>query len=71
MPSIDPQVHKRYLDYRERYIYFAKGVKAHQLTADEFTTADAEYNALKAKGDARDDEEEARLEDLARLLFRD
>ena len=68
---MDPQVHNLYLDYRERYIYFAKGVKAPQLTAEEFVAADAEYRALEAKGKARDDEEEARLEELARLLFRD
>jgi hypothetical protein len=68
---MDPKVHSRFLDYRERYIYFAKGVKAPQLTADEFVLADAEYRALDAKGDTREDEEEARLEELARLLFRD
>ncbi len=68
---MDPKVHSRFLDYRERYIYFAKGVKAPQLTADQFVAADAEHRALTAKGDARDDEEEARLEELARLLFRD
>jgi hypothetical protein len=68
---MDPQVHKRYLDYRERYIYFAKGVKAPQLSAEDFEKADAEHRALEAKGDARDDEEEARLEEVARLLFRD
>ena len=68
---MDPKVHSRFLDYRERYIYFAKGVKAPQLSADEFVVADAEYRALEAKKDARDDEEEARLEELARLLFRD
>jgi hypothetical protein len=68
---MDPKVHSRFLEYRERYIYFAKGVKAPQLSAEEFTAADAEYRALKTKGEARDDEEEARLEDLARLLFRD
>jgi len=68
---MDPKVHNRFLDYRERYIYFAKGVKAPQLTADQFVAADAEHRALAAKGDARDDEEEVRLEELARLLFRD
>ena len=68
---MDPKVHSRFLDYRERYIYFAKGVKAPQLSAEEFTLADGEYRALHAKGEARDDEEEARLEELARMLFRD
>jgi hypothetical protein len=68
---MDPKVHRRFLDYRERYMYFAKGVKAPQLSADEFTVADAEYRALDAKGDARDDEEEARHAELARTLFRD
>ena len=68
---MDPKVHNRYLDYRERYIYFAKGVKAPQLGPDEFAVADAEYRTLQAKGDARDDEEDVRFEELARLLFRD
>jgi hypothetical protein len=68
---MDPKVHSRFLDYRERYLYFAKGVKAPQLSAEEFALADAEHRALVAKGDARDDEEEARVEELARLLFRD
>jgi hypothetical protein len=68
---MDPKVHSRFLDYRERYIYFAKGVKAPELTAAEFVAADAEHRALDAKGDARDDEEDARFEELAKLLFRD
>jgi hypothetical protein len=68
---MDPKVHSRFLEYRERYIYFAKGVKAPQLSASEFTAADAEYRTLQAKGEAREDEEEVRLEELARLLFRD
>jgi hypothetical protein len=68
---MDPKVHNRFLDYRERYVYFAKGVKVPQLTADEFVAADAEYRELYAKGDAREDEEDARFEELARLLFRD
>jgi hypothetical protein len=68
---MDPQVHKRFLDYRERYEYFAKGVKAPLLDANQFTAADAEQRALEAKGDARDDEEEARFEELSKLLFRD
>jgi hypothetical protein len=68
---MDPAVHKRFLEYRELYIYFAKGVKAPQLTAAEFSDADAEHRALTAKGDARDDEEDVRFEELAKLLFRD
>jgi hypothetical protein len=68
---LDPKVHARYLDYRERYIYFAKGLKAPQLSGDDFATADAEYRVLDAKGDAREDEEEVRFAELAKLLFRD
>jgi hypothetical protein len=68
---MDPTVHKRFLDYRERYLYFAKGVKLPELKAAEFTAADAEHRSLEAKGDARDDEEEARFLELAKLLFRD
>ncbi len=68
---MDPHVHKRFLDYRERYVYFAKGVKLRELTAAEFTALDAEHRTLDAKGDARDDEEEARFAEVAKLLFRD
>jgi hypothetical protein len=68
---MDPKVHKRFLDYRERYIYFAKGVKAPELTGAEFVAADAEHRALEAKGEGRDDEEDVRFEELTRLLFRD
>ena len=66
-----PEVHKRFLDYRERYTYF--GNKANpQLTADAFVEADAEQRALEAKGeDNRDDEEEQRYAELSKLLFRD
>ena len=68
---MDPQLHKRFLDYRERYGYFSEGGKIPQLGADEFATADAEQRALEAKGKARDDEEEERFVALTRLLFRD
>jgi hypothetical protein len=66
---MDPLVHKRFLEYRERYVYFGRTVRV--LTSDEFAIADAEHRALAAQGDDRDDEEEERLVALARLLFRD
>ncbi|HEY8040374.1 MAG TPA: hypothetical protein VIF15_11300 [Polyangiaceae bacterium] len=68
---MDPRVHKRFLDYRERFIYFAKGAGAKELTPEQFVAADAEQRALAAKGGDRDDEEEARLVELSRLLYRD
>jgi hypothetical protein len=66
---MDPVVHKRYLDYRDRYGYF--GRKKAMLSMQDFEKADAEHRALAAKGDARDDEEEARFAELSVLLFRD
>jgi hypothetical protein len=67
---MDPSVHKRFLDYRERFTYFGRaGVII--LTADQFVAADSDYRALEAKGDARDDEEELRFVELAKMLFRD
>ncbi len=66
---MDQETHKRYLDYRERHVYFGK--KKPLLTAAEFTSADAEARLLEAKGEAREDEEEARLAELLALLFRD
>ena len=66
----DPEIHKRYLDYRERHTYFGKLLKL--LTMAEFIPLDAEHKALDAKGEkGRDDEEEARFEELGAVLFRD
>jgi len=66
---MDPEVHKRFLDYRDRHAYFAKpGQK--KLTMEEFSAADAEHETLESKND-RDDEDEARYVELTKLLFRD
>ncbi len=70
-PATDPQAHKRYLDYRERHVYFARQDKEALLSMAEFDLFDTEFFALEAKGEARDDEEEARFEEVARRLFRD
>ena len=70
MSAMDPATHKRFLDYRESFTYFGRG-GAKILGPDEFSLADAEFRALDAKGKERDDEEDARHADLARLLFRD
>ncbi len=66
---MDQVTHKRYLDYRERFIYFGK--KRTILTMAEFAERDAEHRALSAKGDERDDEEEARFAELSAVLLRD
>jgi hypothetical protein len=66
---MDPLVHKRYLDYRESFSYFGRN-KVMMSMAD-FALADAEYRTLASKGEARDDEEEARFSELATLLLRD
>lgn len=69
---MDPATHKRFLEYRDRYVYFGAETRLPVLTADEFTAADAEQRALDAMGEeGRDDEEEARYRELSRLLFRD
>jgi hypothetical protein len=66
----DRQAHKRYLEYRDRHGYFGKMEKI--LTLAEYIPAEAELAALEAKGeDARDDEEEVRFVELAKVLFRD
>lgn len=66
---MDRETHQRFLDYRERHSYFGK--KTTLLGNAEFVALDAEYNALEDKGDKRDDEEEARYVELAKVLFRD
>ena len=68
---MDPVTHKRYLDYRERHDYFGEGLRMRKLTAAEFAEHDAELRALAAKGEARDDEEDARHAELSKLLLRD
>ena len=67
---MNPETHKRYLEYRERHEYFGSTVPV--LGRDPFLAADEEHAALEAKGeDGRDDEEESRWVELAKLLFRD
>lgn len=66
---VDPETHRRYLDYRDRHGYF--GATTPILTREEFLALDAEQRALDAKGESRDDEEEARWEELSKLLLRD
>jgi hypothetical protein len=65
----DARVHKRFLDYRESHQYFGKLVPI--LDYDAFAKLDEELLELEKKGDSRDDEEEARLAELASILFRD
>ena len=67
---MDPAVHKRFLDYRERHEYFGRKVKV--LSYDEFAPLDAEHRELARIGEEdRDDEEEARFVELSKGLFRD
>ncbi len=66
---MEKDVHKRYLEYRDLHVYF--GGKKPLLSAADFTAADAEYGVLRDKGEGREDEEEARLKELATLLHRD
>jgi hypothetical protein len=69
---MDQSTHKRFLEYRERYIYFGAETGRPVLSADEFTAADAHQRTLAAMGEeGRDDEEEARFVELSRMLFRD
>jgi hypothetical protein len=69
---MDPSTHKRFLEYRERFIYFGAETRRPVLTSDEFSAADAEQRTLAAMAEEdRDDEEEARLVELSKLLFRD
>jgi hypothetical protein len=65
---LDPVTHKRFLDYRERHTYFGRHDRL--LGMDEYATLEAEHRVL-AKEEPRDDEEEARLEELAKVLLLD
>jgi hypothetical protein len=67
--TVDPETHRRYLEYRERHVYF--GGTTAMLTREEFLAADAEQRTLEARGEARDEDEEERWAELSKLLFRD
>ncbi len=66
---MDPETHQRYLEYRDRHGYFAATTPI--LNREQFLEADREQRELEEKGDRRDDEEEARWEELSKLLLRD
>jgi hypothetical protein len=66
---MNPAQHKNYIDYREMFVYF--GRKIAMLSAAEFVEADSELRELQAKRGARDADEEARIRELEKLLFRD
>lgn len=66
---VDKATHKRYLEYRERHEYF--GSTAPVLDREAFLAADAEQRLLDDKGEARDEDEEARWLELSKQLFRD
>lgn len=66
---MDPETHQRYLAYRDKHGYFGSTSKL--LGREEFLAADKEQRELDAKGDRRDDDEEARWNELSKLLFRD
>ena len=68
-PVVDPETHRRYLDYRDRHAYF--GGTTPILARDAFLAADEEHRLLDEKGERRDDDEEARFEELSKLLLRD
>jgi hypothetical protein len=66
---VDQATHKRYLDYLERHSYFGRSAQPVSMT--DFEALDREQLELDAKDERRDDEEEARYEELSKLLFRD
>jgi hypothetical protein len=64
---MDRDLHKRYLDYRETFIYF--GRKMVRMSAEEFARAEEELEALDAKRE-RDEREELRKTELEQILFK-
>lgn len=67
--AVDHDTHKRYLDYRETHGYFGRSSPV--MTAEQFAQAEISWAELAAKGDRRDDDEEARFVALSRALFKD
>lgn len=66
---MDRALHKRYLDYRETFVYFGRGGMV-MMSAAEFTSADEELRLLDATGQKRTPEEEQRKTELDAVLFR-
>ena len=66
----DPKTHKHFLEYRERYVYFGRN-NLPLLGYATFEAMHKEHVALAAMATERDDEQEARFEELTRDLFRD
>ena len=66
----DARTHRRYLDYRERLVYFVKEGRT-RLSYEQFELAECEHRALEVKGEARDEEDDARFAELARALLCD
>jgi len=66
---MDPTTHRRYLDYREKHQYFGRGRT--MLGAAEFMALERELAALESKGERREDEEEARVNEILQILLRD
>jgi hypothetical protein len=66
-------LHKRYIDYREKHVYFGHpdGRQTPVLSPEAFTEADAEFRALTGKGKDRTAAEEKRFLALETLLFFD
>jgi hypothetical protein len=66
---MDRRVHQRYLDYRDRHVYF--GWRKPLLGAEDYVRLDAELEALTAQGEERDDEDEERYAALMHVLLMD
>jgi len=67
---VDRALHARYLHYRELFAYFGQKA-ATIMSAAQFAEADAQHAELEAKGERRNEVEEARMKELTKLLFRD
>ncbi len=63
-----PEKHRQYLDYLAQHEYF--GRRLQKLGMAEFEAFDREYQELASRT-TRDDEQEARFDELAKLLLRD
>jgi len=66
---MDRTTHQRYLDYRDRHGYF--GARLKLLGMEEFEKLDREHAELAAREGSRDDDEEARFEELSKILLLD
>ena len=71
-PRSDQRLHARFLSYRERHVYFGRGVNRQPLSLEAFAALEGERDELLRVGKGeRTAEQHERLAELATMLHLD